>query len=200
MKAHAYLENLTECLRRLPGIGRRSAERIAYRLIRDPEGLLSALVHALKDLRDHVRLCPQCGNLMAAEEDRCRLCTDPRRDGAVLCVVEDPDDIQALEKSGGYHGRYHALFGKISPMHGTGPADLRIAALLSRIAVEGIEEVVLALNTNVESDATAGYLAEILRTRNVRTTRLAFGLPAGSGIAYSDSVTLARALKGRQTI
>jgi recombination protein RecR len=197
MSALSSLDRLVACLARLPGVGRRSAERMALRLVRDPDGLLRDTVAALQDAAASLRGCERCGSVTARERNPCRLCTDSTRDGAALCVVEDPNDIPKIEESGGFRGRYHALMGRLSPMKGTGPRDLRIEDLGQRIAAEGIREVILALNTDVESDATASYLAEWLRGR-VKVTRLAYGLPAGSGIAYSDSVTLARAIQGRQ--
>lgn len=200
MEAVEYLERLAASLSRLPGVGRRSAARMAYRLISDSRGMIDDLVLSLKEASDHVRFCPQCGNLMTAAESLCRLCASPERNAKVLCIVEDPGDILAIEQSGAFNGRYHALMGRLSPMHGTGPDDLRVKSLLDRIAREGFDEVVLALNTNMESDATAGFISDILKSRKVRVTRLAFGLPAGSGIGYADSLTLSRAIEGRQPV
>jgi len=198
MKAVPALENLVECFRRLPGIGSRSAERMAMKLVRDTDNLLKELIDSLQKVREAVRCCSKCGCITSRGEEPCRLCTSAARDGSVLCVVEDPNDILVIERSGAFDGRYHALMGKLSPMRGEGPADLRIGALLRRIGAEGIEEVILALSTDVEGDATAAYLAERLRPTGVRVSRLAYGMPAGSGVAYSDPVTLGRAIKGRQ--
>jgi recombination protein RecR len=192
------VERLVACLARLPGVGRRSAERMAVKLARSRETLLQELASALRDVGEQVRSCSRCGSLTAAGQDPCRLCTDTGREGRTLCVVEDPNDIAPIERSGGFRGRYHALMGKISPMRGEGPSDVRIHGLVDRVRKEGFEEVILALNTDVESDATAGYIAEVLRAERVKVTRLAHGLPAGSGIVYSDPVTLTRAFKGRQ--
>ncbi len=192
------LDRLRSCLSRLPGVGKRSAERMAMRLVRQPDGLLADLILALQDVRRSVKCCSRCGNVTPVEADPCRLCTAPRRDAGVLCVVEDPSDIVSLEASGGYQGRYHALMGKLSPMRGEGPATLRVQALLQRVEDEKFEEVILALSTDVEGDSTAAFLRELLEQKKVRVSRLAFGLPAGSGIAYSDAVTLSRAIKGRQ--
>lgn len=192
------MDRLMAALCRLPGIGRRSAERMALALARDPRGLLQDLAQALQDVGKEACTCVRCGGLTHVAVNPCRLCTDPRRDAAALCVVEDANDILPLEKSSGFRGRYHTLGGRLSPMGGQGPADLRIAALIERVRAEGVKEVILALNTDVESDATASYISERLRGLNVRVTRLAYGLPAGSGIAYSDPITLARAIKGRQ--
>lgn len=194
------LENLSMWLAKLPGIGRRSAERMALKLAANPEKLILPLVAALEETRRTVSFCSKCGCVTDAERDPCRLCTDPSRDGSVVCVVEDPSDIVALESTGAYSGRYHALMGKISPMRGDGPNDIRIRALVRRIREEGISEVLLALNTDIESEATASLIAEILKERGVSVTRLAYGIPAGSGIRYADSITLERAIKGKADV
>ena len=198
MTAVAPLDRLVECLARLPGVGRRSAERMAMRLVRDSGTLLRDLVSALETAESTIEACARCGGVTLKGDNPCRLCTNPARDDATLCVVEDPNDIEKIEESGAFFGRYHALMGKISPMKGTGPRDLRIRTLIERVEEGGVREVVLALNTDVESDATASFLAECLKDKEVTVSRLAFGLPAGSGIMYSDPVTLARALRGRQ--
>lgn len=191
------LEKLMDTMGRLPGIGRRSSERIVLKLARH-RALLRDLIAALQEMEGEIRLCRQCGGLTEKERDPCRLCTDPRRNGLHLCVVEEPSDIVQIEKSGAFHGRYHALLGKISPMRDEGVRNPAIQALLDRARNERIEEVVLALNTDVESDATAQYLRDQLAPLGVRVTRIAFGLPAGSGIGYSDPVTLQRAMEGRR--
>jgi len=194
------LDKLTRALSKLPGVGRRSAERMAMKLAADPEGLIMPLVAALEETRQTVAFCSRCGAMTDADRDPCRLCTDPARDGSSVCVVEDPSDIVALESTGAYTGRYHALMGKLSPMRGEGPNDIRIRALVRRIKEEGIKEVLLALNTDVESEATAGLIGDILKSRGIRTTRLAYGIPAGSGIRYADTITLDRAIRGRQDV
>jgi recombination protein RecR len=171
---------------------------MALRLVRDQDGLLRDLSGALAGVAASLTACGQCGCITSREDDPCRLCTDPSRDDSILCVVEDPADIERVEDSGGFRGRYHALMGAISPMKGVGPRDLRVRALMDRLNGGVVKEVLLAVDTDVEGDATAAFLAEFLRPRGVRVTRLAFGLPAGSGIAYSDPLTLARAIKGRQ--
>ncbi len=191
------LQPLMRCLCRLPGVGRRSAERMALRLVRDRTGLLRELIETLRTTAENVRCCSLCGNVTAADEDPCRLCADPARDGRLLCVVEEPGDIALIESSGGWRGRYHALMGKISPVRGDGPADLRIRTLLARIRREGFEEIVLALSTDGAGEATAGFLAELLKNEPVKTTRLARGIPAGSAVMYADPATLARAMQGR---
>ena len=199
MASPSSLDQLVACLARLPGVGRRSAERLAMSLLRAP-GLVRDLAAALRAAGDEIRCCARCGAITDVGHDPCRLCTDPRRDSSLLCVVEEPADILPLERSLSYKGRYHVLMGRISPMTGLGVDDLRIASLMQRLGDEGIREVILALGTDVEGDATASFLAERLRDRQVVVSRLAFGLPAGSGIMYSDPVTLGRAIEGRQKV
>ncbi len=191
------LEKLISCLCRLPGLGRRSAERVAVRLARDQGSILNDLVSALNDVKARIRCCSLCGNVTTVDADPCRLCSNPGRESSLLCVVEEPDDIVRIERSGGFRGRYHALMGKISPMKGRGPDDVRIKALLERIDKERFAEVILALSTDVEGDTTAGFIVEMLKGKNVKISRLALGLPSGSGIAYSDPVTLAKAIERR---
>ncbi len=192
------VERLVAVLAKLPGLGRRSAERIALRLVRDRgRGTAAEIVAALQGLESQVRLCTVCGAMTSADRDPCRICTDPHRETRILCVVEDPSDIASIEGSGGFQGRYHALMGRLSPMRGEGPRQLRVEALVRRIGEDKIEEVILALNTDTESESTAQWLAGKLAALGVRTTRIAYGIPAGSGIAYSDPVTLQRAIAGR---
>lgn len=191
------LDKLTACLSKLPGVGRRSAERMAMKLVRDHDGLLKNLLAALEEAGKNVCCCSRCGSVTSVDEEPCRLCTSQSRDGSVLCVVEEPSDIVMIEKSGGFHGRYHALMGKVSPMKGDGPDNLRIKSLLERIEKEKFEEIILALSTDVEGDSTASFITDLLKDKKVKITRLAFGLPAGSGIMYSDPVTLERAIMGR---
>ena len=200
MSEHNALTRLAAGLGRLPGIGRKTAERLAMALARDPEGVARSVEQALHDVRASIRSCERCGSMTPVDENPCRLCTDASRDDNVLCVVEDPSAILAVERSGGFRGRYHALMGKLSPMEGEGPAQLRSKELVQRVEAEEIQEVVLALDTDVDSDATASFVAEQLHSTGVRVTRLAFGLPSGSGIAYSDPVTLAKALDGRRPV
>ena len=191
---------LVQELARLPGLGRRSAERAALSLVARGAAAINPLAEALVAARDGVAACTRCGAITPRGADPCRLCTDPARDDAQLLVVEDPGDILAIERSGAYRGRYHSLHGRISPMSGTGPADLTLGALLARLAEGSVREVVLALPTDVEGDATASWLAETVARRapSVRVTRLAYGLPADSGVRYSDPLTLRRAIAGRQ--
>ena len=192
------LDRLIAALGRLPGVGRRSAERIAMALLRDPGGPGAELLAALQAATQQLTPCKWCGNITARSQDPCVLCTDPRRDSTVLCVVEEPADILNMERSGAYRGRYHALMGRLSPMRGEGVRNLRVDALVERIRAGKFQEVVLALNSDVESDATTTYLQEVLSALSIPVTRLARGIPAGSGLAYTDAVTLARAFEHRQ--
>ncbi len=194
------LEKLTDALRRLPGIGRRSAERMAVKLASEPEQLAAQLAQALDQVRRDVRFCQTCGALTSVDRDPCAYCTDGNRDAHVLCVVEDPADIQSIEETGTFHGRYHVLLGRISPLRGEGPNDIRLRALIKRVRTEKIEEVVLALNTDLEGEATASFIAELLHERGVVVTQPAYGIPAGSGVRFADAVTLGRAFSGRRAI
>ncbi len=188
------IEELERCLARLPGFGRRSAARAALALVRERARLMEPLQSSLRAAHDTVRCCSRCGAFTTVDRDPCDVCTDATRDGGVVCVVEDPADIVTVESSGAFRGRYHALGGKLSPARKMGPERLRLAELADRVVREGFGEVLLALSTDMEGDATAGYVAEYLKGTGVKITRLAFGLPADSGIAYSDPLTLKRAI------
>jgi recombination protein RecR len=190
------ITSLTEALCRLPGIGPRSAERLALHLVQSDPDVARRLAHVILEAREKIRLCSTCGALTQA--DPCAICSDPRRDASLLCVVERPLDIFALEKSGSFRGAYHVLGGKISPLNGVEPEDLRIAELESRLA--GVTEVIVALSTDVEGDATSFYLAKRLGGKGVKISRIAHGLPAGSGLEFADEVTLSRALEGRREL
>lgn len=192
------LEKLIQALGELPGVGRRSAERMALALVRDPSGMLRELSLALQDAGQRVVPCSRCGNITLRTEDPCRLCTDPRRDDRILCVVEDPADILLMERAGAFRGRYHALMGRLSPMRGEGVQNTRVEALVERVRKEGVAEVILALNADVEGDATSSFLREVLAALRVKVTRPARGIPTGSGLAYTDAATLARAVENRQ--
>ena len=194
------VEQLIRTLSKLPGLGHRSAERAALALLRKPESLSDPLVAAMQTARREVCCCPLCGGYTARDQVPCALCTYPSRSDDLLCVVEEPSDIVQLEKSGGFQGRYHALMGKLSPAKQTGPAELRIQALMERVAKGGVREVLIAVSTDMEGDATAAYLYETLKATGVRVTRLAFGLPADSGVGYSDPLTLKRAIRGRMDL
>lgn len=188
---------LEKCLARLPGFGRRSAARAALALVREPGRLLEPLEAALRDAQANVRCCSKCGAFTIVGKDPCDFCTDATRDANMLCVVEEAADIVPIEASGAFRGRYHALGGKLSPTRRMGPEKLRFGELVERVKSENISEVLLAVSTDMEGDATAGYVAELLRDLGVKVTRLAFGLPADSGIAYSDALTLRRAINNR---
>ena len=187
---------LVAALGQLPGIGPRSAERLALHLVQAESGQVKQLAEALVAAKDRIGFCNSCGAL--TESQPCSLCVDDRRDSTVLCVVETAVDVINVDKSGAFKGRYHVLAGKISPLNGVGPEDLRIAQLEQRL--EGVTEVILALGTDVEGDATSNYLAQRLGTKEVKVTRIAHGLPAGSGLEYADDLTLSHALEGRREI
>ena len=191
------VQELEKCLARLPGFGRRSAARAALALVREPGRLLEPLEAALRDAQANVRCCSKCGAFTIVGRDPCDFCTDATRDANILCVVEEAADIVPIEASGAFRGRYHALGGKLSPARRMGPEKLRFGELVERVKAEKVSEVLLAVSTDMEGDATAGYVAELLRETGVKLTRLAFGLPADSGIAYSDALTLRRAINNR---
>jgi recombination protein RecR len=196
-----FPENLTRLiqqLNKLPGIGARSAERIALYLLRADEAEVKRLAELILQVREKVKNCSRCGAL--TETEPCAICSDPRRDSSTVCVVEKPTDIISIEKTAVYKGKYHVLGGKISPLSGVGPEDLRIAELEERILKENIREVILALGADVEGDATSYYLAKRLSGKGVRVSRIAHGLPAGGGLEFADQVTLSRALEGRREI
>ena len=190
-------EKLQKHLKQLPGLGYRSAERIALHLLVEKPGRLPELVNALEEAAKTVRRCERCGNL--AEAERCAICSDERRDRTLLCVVEHVPDLVAIERSGAFRGTYHVLHGKLSPIHGVGPEDLNLASLRTRIEVGEVAELILALPNDVEGEATCHYVTEHLPAdREVKTTRIGFGLPSGGGVLYADSVTLRSALEGRR--
>jgi len=194
-----FVRSLIAELKRLPGIGPRSAERIAVWLMQNPKADASALAAALQAAKDSIRPCPVCGFFATAEG--CCLCDDPARDARLLCVVEQATNVLPLERSGAFRGRYHCLGGKLSPLDRVAPEDLRIPSLVRRIdAAPAQIEVVLALGTDVEGEATANYLADLLRGKNCRLTRIAQGLPAGGGLEHADELTLLRAMQGRRAV
>ena len=194
------LQQLADALSLLPGIGRRSASRLAMHLARHPDDAAAPLAAALDAARRNLAVCTLCGNVTPHGQNPCRLCSDPRRDTSLLCVVEDPGDIPLVERSGEFRGRYFALMGRLSPMRGDGLGSLRLPLLLDR--AKDVKEVILALDGNVESEATASYIRHALAARHpdLRISRLALGIPAGSALAYSDPVTLAGAIRGRTTL
>ena len=188
-------ENLVAQLTRQPGVGTRTAHRLAFHLLRVPRDEAQALAAAIDEVKERVRFCSECGNL--TEEERCEICRDERRDRTLVCVVEQPADLVSLERTHEYRGLYHVLGGSLSPIDGVEPEHLRIDELMGRVDRNGIQEVVLAMNPNMTGEATAAYLADRLRGR-VRVTRLASGLPVGGDLEYADEVTLGRALSGRR--
>src|SRR5271170_3228692 len=197
MPLPAPITLLTEALSRLPGIGPRSAERLALHLVQSDSDAVKHLAQTLVESRQRIRLCSICGAL--TETEPCAICSDTRRDSSMICLVEQPVDIFTMEKSGTFRGKYHVLGGKISPLNGVGPDDLRIAALEERPG-RGVTEIILALSTDVEGDATGFYLAKRLAGKGAKISRIAYGLPAGSGLEFADEVTLSRALEGRREL
>src|SRR5947199_2450720 len=189
------VDNLVAQLTRLPGVGTRTAQRLAFHLLRAPKDEALALATALEEVKERVRFCRECGNF--TEDELCAICEDARRDRTVVCVVEQPADLISVERTAEYRGLYHVLGGALSPLDGVEPEHLRIDELMRRVDRDGIEEVVLATNPNMTGEATAAYLADRLRGR-VKVTRLASGLPVGGDLEYADEVTLGRALAGRR--
>ena len=198
MYSSKYLELLVEELKKLPSVGQKSAQRLAMYLLKAPKEEAMRLADAIRVVKERVGLCQICGNF--SEQDPCLICTDPQRDPAVLCVVEQAVDVLALERTAHFRGRYHVLGGALSPLDGTHPEDLRIQPLLRRLQEGEIQEVILATNPNVAGEATALYLSRLLTPLGIKVTRIARGVPMGSDLEYSDLVTLARALEGRREI
>lgn len=191
------LDRLVSEFQRLPGIGAKSASRLAYYLLRSPREEAERLASAITESRDAVRRCSVCNTL--TEDDPCEICSDPQRDASLLCVVEEPGNVAAIEKTREFRGRYHVLWGALSPLRGIGPDEIDIGGLVARVTPE-IREVVLATNPNVEGETTALYIAKRLKTSGVRVTRIAFGLPVGGDIEYADEVTMARSLENRREL
>ncbi len=192
------VQRLVRALMRLPGIGPRTAQRLAMHILQMPIDAVRQLTETIRSARENVRLCVEC--FAMAESERCAICTDPRRDETVICVVENPFNVWAIERTGTYRGRYHVLLGVLSPLQGVGPEDLTISALLQRLRRGSVREVILALNPTVEGEATSVYLAQQIRPLGIRVTRPASGLPMGTDIEYVDELTLSRAFQGRQEI
>lgn len=190
------LERLISELSKLPGIGRKTAQRLAFHLFKANPADAAALAGTIAELHEKLQLCSTCFNL--TEDDPCAICTDTRRDSSLLCIIEEPTTLLALERTGAYHGLYHVLGGALSPLRDIGPDDLRIEELLQRVKKGSFREVLLATNPNVEGEATAVYLSRLLKPQGVNTTRLAQGLPAGGDLEYTDDMTLLRAFEGRQ--
>jgi recombination protein RecR len=192
----APLKRLVDRLSRLPGIGEKSATRLAFFLLRADAEYARELAAAIAELKAEIRLCSRC--LAFTEQDPCVLCDDPRRSAEVICVVEDPADVMAIERAGDFRGRYHVLHGTLAPLDGIGPEQLKISELLARLRDETIREIILATNPTVEGEATALYLAKLIKPSGVKVTRIAHGLPMGGDVEYADGVTLSRALEGRR--
>ena len=192
------VQDLIDELGRLPGVGPKSAQRIAFHLLAADPAEVRRLVDALTEVKDKVRFCERCGNV--AESELCRVCLDPRRSDATICVVEEPKDVVAIERTREFRGRYHVLGGAINPIAGVGPDDLRIASLMTRLQDGTVTEVILAMDPNVEGEATATYLARLLVPMGIAVSRLASGLPVGGDLEYADEVTLGRAFEGRRRI
>jgi recombination protein RecR len=190
------IQDLVDELNRLPGIGPKSAQRLAFHIVKAASGDARRLADAIVRAKERVRFCRECFGV--SEGELCRFCSDPTRDPALVCVVEEPKDVSALERTGAIRGRYHVLGGAISPMQGIGPDDLRVQELLDRVGRNGVSEVILATNPNLEGNATAMYVAGLLKPLGVKVTRLASGLPVGGDLEYADEVTLGQALEGRR--
>jgi recombination protein RecR len=192
------IQDLIDELGRLPGVGPKSAQRIAFHVLQTDPIDVRRLVAALTEVIDKVRFCITCGNV--SQDELCRICADPRRDQAVLCVVEESKDVVAIEKTREFRGRYHVLGGAISPIEGIGPDDLRVKELVTRLASAEVTEIILATDPNLEGEATATYLARLLKPMGLRVTRLASGLPVGGDLEYADELTLGRAFEGRRLL
>jgi len=191
------IEELVAELAKLPGIGRKTAQRLTFHLLKQPADTAERLAQAIRRVRAQVAACGTCGNL--SDENPCAICRDPRRDGTVLCVVEEAPDVGAIERAGGFRGRYHVLGGRLSPLEGVGPEALRVDDLAARVANgSGVREVIVATNPSMEGEVTATYLQQVLRPTGVRVTRIARGLPVGGDLEYADGVTIAQALTARR--
>ncbi len=192
------IERLINELAKLPGIGRKTAARLAYFILRVPRGDAQNLARAIIDVKERIQLCSVCFNL--TDRDPCRICNDSRRDNEVICVVEEPNDLMAIEGTGDFNGKYHVLHGALSPLEGIGPEDIKTKELLERLETGEVREVIMATNPNVEGGATALYLTELIKPLGVKVTRIAYGIPMGGDIEYADGATLVKALEGRREI
>ena len=192
------IQDLIDELGRLPGIGPKSAQRIAFHIIQSERVDVTRLADVLRTVKERVKFCTECGNI--SEEDLCRICQDPRRDASIICVVEEPKDVMAIEKTREFRGKYHVLGGAISPIDGVGPDNLRIRELMIRLGNTEIQELIIATDPNLEGEATASYLIRQIKPLGVKVSRLASGLPVGGDLEYADEVTLGRAFEGRRTV
>jgi recombination protein RecR len=198
MSLPASLQHLIDQFKRLPGIGAKSAQRLAFHVLKTPREDAERLCDAIREVKDRVTYCTICNNF--TDVDPCVYCADPARDHRVVCVVEEPQNVNVIEKTGGFRGVYHVLLGALSPLQGIGPDDLKIKGLLSRITTDQVEEIILASNPNVEGEATAIYLARLLKPLGVRVTRIATGIPVGSDLEYADELTMGKAMEGRREV
>jgi len=197
MGSHAKpIDDLIEALTRLPGVGKKSATRLAFHILRSDTAEAQRLARAILDVKEKIHFCTLCFNL--TDEDPCQICRDDRRNRETLCIVEGPNDLIAIENTGEYKGRYHVLHGTISPLEGIGPENLKIKELMDRLRKEKVSEVILAINPTVEGSTTALYLADLIKPLGVRVTRIAYGIPMGSEIEYVDTMTLSKAMEGRR--
>lgn len=192
------IQDLIDVLGRLPGIGPKSAQRIAFHILQSESESAAALVDAIRTVKERVKFCTECGNV--SEETQCRICRDPRRENTSICVVEESKDVIAIERTREFRGKYHVLGGAISPIDGIGPDQLRIRELMARLADSEVTEIILATDPNLEGEATASYLARLIKPLGLRVSRLASGLPVGGDLEYADEVTLGRAFEGRRTV
>jgi recombination protein RecR len=192
------LQNLIDQFKRLPGVGAKSAQRLAFHVLKTPREDAERLCDAIRDVKDRVTYCSACSNI--TDVDPCAFCADESRDRRVICVVEEPQNVNVVEKSGGFRGVYHVLLGALSPLQGVGPDDLKIKDLLTRIDNGGVEEIILATNPTVEGEATAIYLARLLKPLGLRVTRIATGIPVGSDLEYADELTMGKAMEGRREV
>jgi recombination protein RecR len=192
------LAELVQALQRLPGIGARSAQRLAYYILKTPREEIDSLAAAMLSVKDRVTYCSNCSNI--TDIDPCVYCTAPDRDGRIICVVEQPENVAAIEKTRGFRGRYHVLMGAIAPLRGIGPDDLKLQGLIARVGAGGVEEVILATNPTVEGEATALYVAKLVKPLGPRVTRIAMGVPVGSDLDYTDEFTMSKSMEGRREI
>ncbi len=192
------LQRLIDQLQKLPGIGAKSAQRLAFHILKTPREDAERLIEAIRDVKDRVTYCSLCNNI--TDSDPCSICSNAGRDHRTICVVEEPQNVNVVEKTGGFKGAYHVLMGTLSPLQGVGPDDLKIKGLLSRVGVGAVDEVILATNPTVEGEATALYLARLLKPLGVRVTRIAMGIPVGSDLEYADDVTMTRSMEGRREL
>jgi len=192
------LQNLVDQFKRLPGIGAKSAQRLAFHVLKTPREDAERLCDAIREVKDRITYCSTCNNI--TDVDPCAFCADDARDQRVICVVEEPQNVNVVERTGGFRGLYHVLLGALSPLHGVGPDDLKIKGLLTRIAQGSVEEIILATNPTVEGEATAIYLARLFKPLGLRVTRIAMGIPVGSDLEYADELSMGKAMEGRREV